>query len=189
MERRFTDIFPGQTFGRWTVIGHAESNKHGHPRWLCRCSCPLATIRAVMGRDLRSGHSRSCGCLRDELSAERNTHQFITHGHARAGKVTPEYRVFASAKNRCNNQSNHAYADYGARGIRFLFTSFEQFYAEVGPRPPGMTLDRIDNDGHYEPGNIRWTTQSEQNRNQRPRNRRAIPSLFATASFENRSAL
>jgi hypothetical protein len=87
-----------------------------------------------------------------------------THGKSR----TPEYGAYLAAKARCMNILNDAYADYGGRGIEFRFTSFEQFFAEVGLRPsPAHSLDRKNNDGHYEPGNVRWATLSEQNNNQR----------------------
>src|ERR1039458_5591494 len=86
-----------------------------------------------------------------------------THGMTK----TAEYRVYLGAKYRCENPRDHAYPDYGGRGVKFLFVSFEQFYAELGPRPPGLSLDRIENDGHYTPGNVRWATRTEQNRNQR----------------------
>jgi hypothetical protein len=92
-----------------------------------------------------------------------------------------EYQAYHSAKNRCNNPRNPGYKYYGGRGIRFLFTSFEQFFAELGPRPPGLSLDRIDNDGNYEPGNARWAARSEQRRNQR-RYTKIIPALFAVSS-------
>ncbi len=91
----------------------------------------------------------------------------IKHGQCRRGKVTPEHRAFRDAKQRCDNPNHARYADWGGRGIRFLFVSFEQFFAELGPRPPGMTLDRINNDGNYEPANVKWSTRSEQSRNQR----------------------
>ncbi len=103
----------------------------------------------------------------DSIHAGRITR----HGHACRGETTPEYRAFLAAKNRCNNPRYGGYENYGGRGVRFLFISFEEFFAELGPRPPGLTLDRKNNDGDYRPGNIRWATRSEQNRNQRQRKR------------------
>jgi hypothetical protein len=86
-------------------------------------------------------------------------------------KATPEYAAYCCAKRRCDNPNDHAYKDYGGRDIKFLFESFEQFFAEVGPRPPGKhpsgralySIHRINNDGHYEPGNVKWATDKEQN--------------------------
>ena len=93
---------------------------------------------------------------------------------------TPEYHAYQNAKYRCTNPScgEYQWKNYGGRGIKFLFTSFEQFLAEIGPRPQGKTLDRIDVDGHYEPGNVRWATKSEQQSNQRPHAPRVLPSNF-----------
>ena len=87
------------------------------------------------------------------------------------GHIHPvEWRAYYGARARCLNKNVPRYSDYGGRGIKFLFKSFEQFFAELGPRPArGYTVDREDNDGHYEPGNVRWATYSEQNKNQRPR--------------------
>ena len=76
---------------------------------------------------------------------------------------------YRAAQNRCSNTRHQNYAAYGGRGIKFLFASFEQFISEVGPRIEGTTLDRINNDGNYEPGNVRWATKSEQARNRRAR--------------------
>ena len=83
------------------------------------------------------------------------------------GWGTPEYIAFRDAKSRCENPRNKRYADWGGRGIRFLFTSFEQFLAHIGTRPQGLTLDRKDNDGNYELGNVHWTTRRAQTHNRR----------------------
>jgi len=83
-------------------------------------------------------------------------------------KSTPEYAAYMSAKGRCNNPRNRSYKDYGGRGIKFLFTSFGQWLAEIGPRPSSAhSHDRIENDGNYEPGNVRWDTKDHQAQNRR----------------------
>jgi hypothetical protein len=89
----------------------------------------------------------------------------VTHGLSDG----PEYHAWESARQRCTNSRNPAFKNYGGRGIQFLFRSFEEFLEELGLRPVGMTLDRIDNQGHYEYGNVRWTTRLVQNSNKRPR--------------------
>jgi len=92
------------------------------------------------------------------------------HGHngrRHGGEGTPEYKAYTDAKGRCTNPRSQAWHNYGGRGIRFLFASYEDFIKCVGPRPAGLSLDRIDNDSHYEPGNVRWATPSEQERNKR----------------------
>ena len=80
---------------------------------------------------------------------------------------TPEYRAYIDAKSRCTNQNSQRWYTHGGRGIKFLFSNFGEFFEAVGPRPDGMTLDRIDNDGHYEADNIRWATPSQQCSNRR----------------------
>jgi hypothetical protein len=85
---------------------------------------------------------------------------------------TVEYHAYIGARSRCRNPKNDSYDKYGGRGIEFRFSSFEQFFAELGPRPgPEYSVDRIDNEGHYEMGNVRWATLSEQNLNRRPLSR------------------
>lgn len=81
---------------------------------------------------------------------------------------TPECDAYHNARHRCTDPKFDGYENYGGRGIKFLFTSFEQFFAELGSRPEGKTLDRINNDGNYEPGNVRWATNSAQKKNRRP---------------------
>ena len=99
-------------------------------------------------RKFRRGHNRSQ----------------LRHGMANR---TPEYRSWKHARERCNNSNHHKFKDYGGRGIKFLFTSFESFLTHLGQRPLGTTLDRIENDGNYEPGNVRWATPKQQRQNQR----------------------
>ena len=86
-----------------------------------------------------------------------------THGMS----GTPEYRCYYAAKHRCENPNDRSWRHYGGRGIEFRFSSFEEFYEHLGPRPPTFEIDRIDNDGHYEPGNVRWTTRAQNEVNRR----------------------
>jgi hypothetical protein len=167
----------GQAFGRLTVIElHPERCADGTVRWICQCACGAFTVKR--SRDLRNGNSRSCGCLLRELTADPDGPLGMTrrkHGHAALGQQSPEYRCWVDLKQRCTNPRNRRYADYGGRGIavceRWL-NSFTAFLADMGQRPgPEYSLDRVDNDGPYAPGNCRWATQSEQQRNRRDNSR------------------
>ena len=105
-----------------------------------------------------------------ELSSIRMSKDAIatTHGHTSKGSRSPEYKAYKAAKQRCQNPAKDKYAYYGGRGIKFLFNSFTEFYAELGPKPtPEHSIDRINNDGHYEVGNVRWSTRKEQRSNRR----------------------
>lgn len=155
----------GRRFGRLVVLGPDGTNHHGSARWRCRCDC--GQCRVVVGRYLREGSVRSCGCYR----RERITRMNLRHGMWN----TPEYRAWRSMKDRCTNTRHRAWPNYGGRGITVCpewLASFEAFMAHVGPRPsPGHSLDRIDNDGDYRSGNVRWALLSQQARNRRPRPR------------------
>jgi hypothetical protein len=154
----------GQKFGRLTAVKSLGYDaRSGATWWECRCDC--GNLKAVRLYHLVSGLVRSCSCLNRELSAQRAT---IRHGHSRRGKLTAEYMAFRSAKARCTANSKAPYwKNYGGRGIRFEFGSFEQFYACLGPRPPKHSLDRINNDGPYAPNNCRWATWSQRQKNRR----------------------
>ena len=141
----------GQRFGRLTVL-HRASNKGALVAWHCRCDCGGALD--VRGRALVTGNTQSCGCFRQERKTR--------HGMARS----PEYRAWQDMNQRCSNPNSQRWDRYGGRGIECRFTSFEQFLAEIGPRPsPRHSVDRIDNEGHYEPGNVRWALSKPQQRN------------------------
>lgn len=154
-------IVVGSKAGRWLVLAPAEPLYRRRFRaWLCRCTCGLERI--VVEGNLVRGLSASCGC--GSLGNYR-------HGQARVGAVTPEYRIWTHMVWRCHNPKDHSYQNYGGRGIMVCAAwsgSFEMFLRDVGPRPgPGYSIDRIDNNRGYEPGNVRWATKRDQSRNMR----------------------
>lgn len=161
------EIKIGTEFGRYTTISKTRITHRGHRKVTvvkCRCSCKAGTVRIIPIGNLRSGHSRSCGCRNREALLKA----VIRHGFARRGKHSPEYRAFCAARTRCTNPKRACWQDYGGRGIEFRFASFEQFLKEIGHRPsPRHTLDRRNNDGHYGPGNVRWATRKQQANNRR----------------------
>jgi len=150
----------GQIFGRLTVLRRYSNSPSGMVRWACRCECSKETIATT--HELRSGDTRSCGCLRLEVTAKRST----KHGQQRRSYRTAEYLAWVNLRNRCSNPRVHNYHRYGGRGITVCpewLHSFENFFAAVGKKPtPKHSIDRINNDGNYEPGNVRWATKSEQ---------------------------
>lgn len=152
----------GQRYGRLTATPRYERRKAcGATRifWTCQCDC--GAVVEVMGLALGNGNTRSCGCLKRDVITK---HQMTD---------TKEYRAWAGMIQRCTNPNSKRWSDWGGRGIRVCerwINSFENFYADMGVRPsPSHSLDRYpDNDGNYEPGNVRWATRSEQQLNKRP---------------------
>lgn len=158
---KFIDL-SGQAFGRLSVQSRIE-NKGKHTIWTCFCQC--GNTVNVSSTHLRSGHTLSCGCYRDDTKKNNK------HGEIHGMCDTPEYDAWHKMKGRCLNKSDRKYPDYGGRGITVCqewIDSFEAFYSHIGKRPSKKhSLDRIENENGYEPGNVRWATIIEQNNNKR----------------------
>ena len=162
----------GQRFGRLVAIEISGKNRYGHRLWLCRCDCGRTTC-AVTGA-LRGGLIRSCGCLHIETCRQVNW----KHGQYRSGA----YSSWLCMIQRCTNPKNTGYRDYGARGITVCqqWRDFETFLADMGPRPVGASLDRLENTGNYEKRNCRWATKSQQSNNTRTVTRLKVNGITRT---------
>jgi hypothetical protein len=168
-EVNFVPAIPGQRFGRLTVIGEAESLFLGSRRirrfkCLCDCGNETTVLRDLV---LRKGRgTKSCGCLAIEIARVVKR----KHGHRSKAYTSPTYDSWQSMLDRTRAKSGDHYLHYVLRGITVCerWHIFENFLADMGPRPDGKTIDRINNDGNYEPGNCKWSTAREQRSNQRP---------------------
>lgn len=161
MSRRSIDL-TGKIFGRLTVIKREENDRFGGSMWLCECECGKRKI--LSGGELRRGNVSSCGCLSAELASKR----LYKHGFSR-DKI---YSDWSRMKRRCYGESQYNKRRYSERGITVCDkwrNDFQSFYDDVSCLPnfgePGYSLDRIDNDGNYEPGNVRWADSVTQANN------------------------
>ena len=133
-----------------------KRTKHGHRQWVCQCDC--GSVHVTKAQSVISGATKSCGCLRGEKETGLSVRNLR------------EYRIWIDMKTRCFNQNSRAFKYYGARGITVCDSwkkSFLTFFKEMGRCPEGLTLDRVDNDGNYEPSNCKWSTRYEQIHNRR----------------------
>lgn len=150
----------GQKFGLLTVIKRKENDKWRNSQWLCQCDC--GNIIKVGGANLKIGRTKSCGCLWNKSIMGTKS----KHGYS----YSKIYQVWKNMKGRCLNPYSPLWKYYGSRGITVCerwVCSFENFLEDMGEQPEGLTLDRKDNNGNYEPSNCRWTTHTEQMRNSR----------------------
>lgn len=146
----FHDI-TGQRFGRLIVLAQYGRNRWGSIQWQCLCECGNEAI--ILSQCLRRGWSRSCGCI----AKNRIRNLRLSHGKSK----TKTYRIWKAINERCNNPNNKSYKYYGGRGIKSLYNSVSSMIADIGEQPSGYTIHRLNNDGHYEPGNCNWISRSE----------------------------
>lgn len=149
----------GKRFGRLVALSISYQAKNEGTVWLCQCDCGKL-VSVVIG-SLSTGRTKSCGCLKSDVTRERLT----THGQC----ASPEYIAWSNMRQRCDNPCRPEYPDYGGRGIKVCerWTVFENFLADMGKRPDGKSIERRNNEGNYEPLNCVWATKIEQTRNTR----------------------
>lgn len=167
------DDFTGKKFGRLTALSFVRKGPTSF--WRCRCDCGNA--KDIRAQWLKNGRTRSCGCLRREIAGDLHRKHGRTH--------TKEYHIWRGMIARCSNPKNPAWKHYGGRGITVSErwrSSFVAFFDDVGVCPDGMTMDRIDNNRGYEPGNVRWASWKTQQRNRRGVIRVAIGGVVKNAA-------
>ena len=150
----------GNVYGRLTVLRRGDYDRWGNILWVCRCEC--GTNKSINGGSLRSGNSQSCGCLNKELTSDRNIKLKITTHNQYQTRL---YRIYTHMKHRCANPKCDHYHRYGGRGIKVCdeWQNFSKFatWARANGYQENLTIDRINNDGNYEPNNCQWLTRSD----------------------------
>lgn len=164
----------GNRYGRLVVIEETEKVKHNcgttRRRVIARCDC--GTVKTFNLTQLTTGRAKSCGCLGREMASERlKKLRAKQTGYDSPISGTPTYRSWASMMQRCKDPKNKSFNNYGGRGIKVCdrWMNYRKFEEDMGERPAGKTLDRINSNGNYEPGNCRWASIRVQNNNQRNR--------------------
>lgn len=161
---KFKD-YTGRRFGMLTVLAFHSKAKRGLSKWLCRCDCGKEIV--AYGTNLtRPNHTTSCGCRQAKITAERST----IHGHAKRTAKSKEFITWCSMIHRTTCQSAGNFEHYGGRGITVCDRwreSFENFLTDMGPKPKGLTLERLNVNGNYEPKNCIWASWLVQARNKR----------------------
>jgi hypothetical protein len=174
----------GKRFGMLLVCSLAHSSNTGSAQWLCLCDCGRTKI--ITANNLVRGKAKSCGCETVNFRAEKCR----KHGQTRyKGKYSGAYSSWAAMKQRCENKNHKQWLDYGGRGITICkeWSDFQKFYADMGDRPEGMSLDRVDFNLGYSPDNCRWATAKMQtsNRRKKVKNRDVASLLAAVKSVIN----
>lgn len=173
----------GHVYGRLTVVAQIGT------AWVCDCACG-AKGKVVRTTLLRSGTTKSCGCLRREMGVTLGASS-RKHGEGNKGKTTAEYRTWSGMISRCHNANHPLFPDYGGRGISVCAAwraDYRAFLADMGRRTSEFhSLDRINNDGNYEPDNCRWATWEQQNNNQRPKSKYTEFGLLDSVTHEGRT--
>lgn len=167
----------GQKFNKLLVTSEAEKSMSGRRRWLCKCDC--GNESTVLGYNLKNSAVKSCGCINVEFASNLNK----KHGNASKLK-TNEYIAWESMNRRVNNPNYKFYSNYGGRGISICdnWKDFECFLSDMGKKPEGTTLDRINVNGDYEPANCRWATKDEQANNTRSNKTLTVNGITLTFS-------